>query len=640
MVNAKALWESLERKYKTEDAGSKKFVVGKFLDFKMVDSKTVISQVQEFQLILHDIHAEGMVLGESFQVAALIEKLPPTWKDFKNYLKHKRKKMKLEDLIVRLRIEEDNRQSEKKAGNYHQEAKANVVEQAMVAVGGIANGAAGDKGGGYPGRLTWYVVFSSFAAAMGGFIFGYDLGISGGVTSMAPFLREFFPSVYRKEELNQSTNHQVLTLFTSSLYLAAFLSSFFPSTVTRRFGRRRTMMLGGTVFFIGAVLNAAAVHLWMLILGRILLGFGVGFANHAVPLYLSEMAPYKHRGKLNICFQLSITIGILLANLVNYGTAHISGGWGWRVSLGLAGAPAFLLVAFAYFLCETPNSLIENGKYDEARFTLQRIRGIQVDVEAEYDDLVAASEASKSMKDVNRLQQLLQLRQYRPSLVLAVLIPFFQQFTGINVIMFYAPELFRTIGFKSNASLISAVITGLVNFFATFVSIYGTDKWGRRVLFLVGGAIMLLFQIEIAVLIGTQFGVSGAATVLPQWFAIVVVACICCYVAAFAFSWGPLGWLVPSEISALEVRSAAQSLTVATNMLFTWIIAQAFLSMLCTLRYFLFFFFAAFVAVMTAFVYFFVPETKNVPIEEMSRIWTEHPYWKKVVTKNGAPPEA
>ncbi|KAK3038697.1 hypothetical protein RJ639_028151 [Escallonia herrerae] len=129
MVNAKALWESLERKYKTEDAGSKKFVVGKFLDFKMMDSKTVISQVQEFQLILHDIHAEGMVLGESFQVAALIEKLPPTWKDFKNYLKHKRKEMKLEDLIVRLRIEEDNRQSEKKAGNYHQEAKANMVEQ-------------------------------------------------------------------------------------------------------------------------------------------------------------------------------------------------------------------------------------------------------------------------------------------------------------------------------------------------------------------------------------------------------------------------------------------------------------------------------------------------------------------------------
>ncbi|KAK3029869.1 hypothetical protein RJ639_038666 [Escallonia herrerae] len=107
----------LGKEIKTEDAGSKKFVVGKFHDFKMVDSKTVMNQVQEFQLILHDTHAEGMVLGESFQVAALIEKLPPTWKDFKNYLKHKCKEMKLEDLIVRLRIEEDNHQLEKKAEN-------------------------------------------------------------------------------------------------------------------------------------------------------------------------------------------------------------------------------------------------------------------------------------------------------------------------------------------------------------------------------------------------------------------------------------------------------------------------------------------------------------------------------------------
>ncbi|KAK3037617.1 hypothetical protein RJ639_030394 [Escallonia herrerae] len=129
MLNVKVLWESSEKKYKTEDVGSKKLVAGKFLDFKMVDSKTVMNQVQEFQLIPHDIHAEEMVLGESFQVAALIEKLPPTWKDFKNYLKHKRKEIKLEDLMVRLRIEEDNRQSEKKVSNYHQEANANMVEK-------------------------------------------------------------------------------------------------------------------------------------------------------------------------------------------------------------------------------------------------------------------------------------------------------------------------------------------------------------------------------------------------------------------------------------------------------------------------------------------------------------------------------
>ena len=125
---ARQMWESLDKKYKTEDAGLKKFVVGKFLDYKMFDSKIVISQVQDLQVILHDIHAEGMSLSESFQVAAIIEKLPPLWKEFKNYLKHKRKEMRLEDLILRLRIEEDNRASEKKAGKAIMESKANVVE--------------------------------------------------------------------------------------------------------------------------------------------------------------------------------------------------------------------------------------------------------------------------------------------------------------------------------------------------------------------------------------------------------------------------------------------------------------------------------------------------------------------------------
>ena len=124
---AKALWESLDRKYKTEDAGAKKFVVGKFLDYKMVDSKTLISQVQEIQIILHEILAEGMILSETFQVAAVIEKLPPGWKDFKNYLKHKRKEMSIKDLIVRLRIEEDNRGSDCKALNSF-DAKTNIVE--------------------------------------------------------------------------------------------------------------------------------------------------------------------------------------------------------------------------------------------------------------------------------------------------------------------------------------------------------------------------------------------------------------------------------------------------------------------------------------------------------------------------------
>ncbi|CAL2238496.1 unnamed protein product [Prunus armeniaca] len=127
-TTAKELWESLEKKYKTEDAGSKKFVVGKFLDFKMVDSKPVVNQVEDLQKIIHDILAEGMKISDSFQVKFIIEKLSPSWKDFKSYLKHKRKEMTLEDLILRLQIEEDNRISEKKGVVSNMEAKANIVE--------------------------------------------------------------------------------------------------------------------------------------------------------------------------------------------------------------------------------------------------------------------------------------------------------------------------------------------------------------------------------------------------------------------------------------------------------------------------------------------------------------------------------
>ncbi|KAL6544763.1 Transcription factor stp1 [Orobanche minor] len=489
----------------------------------------------------------------------------------------------------------------------------------------------------YPGNLTPYVLITCVIAAMGGLIFGYDIGISGGVTSMDSFLKEFFPSVFRKQQADDSTNQyckfdsQTLTMFTSSLYLAAIMSSIVASTVTRTLGRKLSMLFGGVLFCAGALINGFAHGVWMLIVGRILLGFGIGFANQSVPLYLSEMAPYKYRGALNIGFQLSITVGILAANVLNYGFAKIKGGWGWRLSLGGAMVPALIITVGSLILPETPNSLIERGKHDEARAKLKRIRGIP-DVEEEFNDLVAASDESKKVEHpwTNLLQ-----RKYRPQLTMAIAIPFFQQLTGINVIMFYAPVLFKTIGFGSDAALMSAVITGGVNVVATAVSIYGVDKWGRRFLFLEGGLQMLMCQIVIAICVGVKFGVDGNPGELPKWYAIVVVLFICIYVAGFAWSWGPLGWLVPSEIFPLEIRSAAQSLNVSVNMIFTFAVAQVFMTMLCHLKFGLFLFFGFFVMVMTVFIYFFLPETKNIPIEEMVVVWKEHWFWSRFMGEVG-----
>ncbi|GAB4831093.1 Transcription factor stp1 [Ancistrocladus abbreviatus] len=493
----------------------------------------------------------------------------------------------------------------------------------------------------YPGNLTPYVTVTCVVAAMGGLIFGYDIGISGGVTSMAPFLKKFFPSVYRKEVEDTSTNQyckfdsQKLTMFTSSLYLAALLASTVASYITRKLGRRLSMLLGGVLFCAGAIINAAAKDVAMLIIGRILLGFGVGFANQSVPLYLSEMAPYKYRGSLNIGFQLSITIGILVANILNYFFAKVSN-WGWRLSLGGAMVPALIITVGSLLLPDTPNSLIERGNHEEAIAKLKRIRGMD-DVGEEYNDLVAASEMSKQVE--HPWSNLLQ-RKYRPHLTMAIAIPFFQQLTGINVIMFYAPVLFKTIGFGSNASLMSAVITGIVNVLATLVSIGVVDRWGRRILFLEGGIQMLICQIAVAIFIGVKFGVNGEPGDLPKWYAVVVVIFICCYVAAFAWSWGPLGWLVPSEIFPLEIRSAAQSINVSVNMIFTFAVAQVFLTMLCHLKFGLFLFFAFFVVIMTIFVYFLLPETRGVPIEEMAIVWKNHPFWGRFMPDDDLPSKA
>nr|XP_009398213.1 PREDICTED: sugar carrier protein C [Musa acuminata subsp. malaccensis] len=490
----------------------------------------------------------------------------------------------------------------------------------------------------YPGKTTPFVILTCLVAATSGLIFGYDLGISGGVTSMEPFLSKFFPSVHRKMMMaaERSSNQyckfdsQLLTTFTSSLYLATLVTSLLASTVTRALGRKNSMLIGGVIFLAGSVMNGAAENVAMLIVGRILLGVGVGFACQSTPLYLSEMAPPHLRGMLNMGFQLMITFGIFSANLINYGTSKIIGDWSWRISLSLAAVPATIITVGSVFLPDSPNSLVARGHTEKARTTLQRIRGIQ-DVDEEFNDMVAASDESKR---VRHGWSNMGKRKHRPQLVMAVLLPSFQQLTGINVIMFYAPVLFKTIGFGSNGSLMSAVIVGLVNMFATLVSISTVDKIGRRLLYLEGGPQMFVCQIIVGTLIAVNFGSTGEAS-MSKLYAWIVVAFICIYVAGFAWSWGPLTILLPSEIFPLEIRTAAQSLAISVNMFFTFSIAQAFLPLLCHLKFGLFYFFGGWVVIMTTFIYFFLPETKNIPIEKMVLVWRDHWFWGRFIDDDG-----
>ncbi|OMP06397.1 Sugar/inositol transporter [Corchorus olitorius] len=408
----------------------------------------------------------------------------------------------------------------------------------------------------FEGRTIYVAVICVIIAAFGGLMFGYDIGISDGVTVMDDFLKKFFPrpTVYERKQYGHENNYckydnQYLQLFTSSLYLAALVASFIASMVCSKTGRKPTMQIASLFFLLGVFLTAGGTNIEMVIIGRILHGCGVGFGNQAVPLFLSELAPTKIRGALNICFQLFITIGILIANLVNYWASNIHPN-GWR------------------FL-----------------WALQ-----------EFDSIVNACEMARQVKQP--FKKLMEPAS-RPPLVIAIMLQVFQQFTGINAIMFYAPVLFQTVGFGSDAALLSAVITGAINVLSTFVSIYLVDKAGRKILLLQACVQMLLTQGIIGGILMKNLKTTDSY--LSHGEVMFVVILVCLFVMGLAWSWGSLGWLIPSEIFPLETRTAGFAFAVSSNMLFTFIIAQAFLSMLCHMQAGIFFFFAAWIVVMGLF---------------------------------------
>ncbi|XVF19917.1 hypothetical protein REPUB_Repub11eG0152500 [Reevesia pubescens] len=479
----------------------------------------------------------------------------------------------------------------------------------------------------FPAKLTGQVLICTTIAAFGGLMFGYDIGISGGVTSMDDFLIKFFPKVYAKKHHVRENNYckfddEYLQLFTSSLYLAAIVASGAASIFCRKYGRKPIMQAASIFFFVGAILSVTAINLHMLILGRLFLGAGVGSGNQAVPLFISEIAPAKYRGGLNICFQLLITVGILIANLVNYFTSNIEK-YGWRFSLGGAAAPAIILLVGSFVIVETPASLIERGKKEAGLRTLKKIRGVN-NVEKEFEEIIRATEVANRIKHPYR--ELLK-RPNIPPLICGTILQIFQQFTGINVVMFYAPVLFQTMGFGADASLLSAVITGTVNSLSTLIAIFTVDKAGRKKLLILGAFLMVAAQCVIGAILHEYLKSTNK---VPDIVAKVVVILICLFVNGFAWSWGPLGWLVASEIFPLETRNAGYFFAVATNMLCTFIIAQAFLTMLCHLRAYIFFFFAAWLVTMNVSVMAMLPETKGIPIDEMvEKAWMKHWFWKR-----------
>jgi sugar porter (SP) family MFS transporter len=325
---------------------------------------------------------------------------------------------------------------------------------------------------------------------------------------MPEFLQKFYPSVYVSEQSAVQDNYckynnQVFQLYTSSLYLAALLASFVAARLTRKYGHKHSMLWAGLLFLAGTGLGAGAENLEMLIIGRVLLGVGLGFANQAIPLYLSEIAPPSYRGGLNMMFSINIALGIFSGNLVNYLAAHIHP-WGWRLSLAMAGVPAISITAAGLFLVESPSHLIARGQHEQAKRVLLKIRGgaaagadkLSIHAEAEYEGLVKAAKEAELMDQRRAFRNLLK-RRNTPQVVMAVALPFFQQFSGNDAILFYGPFLFKAAGLGAQASLYSTVVTGTVAVVGTLISIFIVDRAGRRTILLISSLIMFLCMVGV-----------------------------------------------------------------------------------------------------------------------------------------------
>ncbi|PSC71372.1 H(+) hexose cotransporter 2 [Micractinium conductrix] len=351
--------------------------------------------------------------------------------------------------------------------------------------------------------------------------------------------------------------------------------------------------------------------------GGLLSGYDIGVAGGVI-----SMASFQKKRRSG-----AAAAGILAAQLINYGTQV----GGTSRSLGLAGVPAAVLLLGGLILPESPNLLIERGRKTEGRAVLAKLRGTE-DVEIEFTDLCSAAEVANKVSMAQSWRCLF-TRKFSPMVIVTAAIAMLQQLTGINAIMFYVPVIFSSLGSGHSAALLNTVIIGAVNVLATFLSIFTVDKVDRKGLFIEGGIQMIIGQFVTGTMLAIEFQ-SHTASDLPSGVAIGLLVVICIYVSGFAWSWGPLGWLVPSEIQTLETRPAGMYAAVITNFFFSFLIGQCFLSMMCSMEFGVFHFFGAWVVVMTLFIIFFVPETKGVPMESVPALFARHRVWGRVMREH------
>jgi SP family sugar:H+ symporter-like MFS transporter len=429
-----------------------------------------------------------------------------------------------------------------------------------------------------------------FFGALGGMLFGYDTGvISGAILFITPDL---------------GLTPFLEGLVVASLLLGAAAGAGSAGPLSDRLGRRNLILIAAVIFSIGAIGAGLAPGVGTLVLFRVVLGLAVGAAALIVPLYLSEIAPTEIRGAISSLNQLMITVGILLAFIVN---ALLANSEAWRWMLGLAVVPSVILFIGMYFMPETPRWLVSRGREDEARDVLMRSRSEQ---EAENE--------IREIKEVEReeeggLQELL-APWVRPALIVAIGLAVFQQIVGINTIIYYAPTTLKNVGYGDAAAIYANLIIGAINVVMTLIAIRIIDRVGRKPL-LLGGLVGMVVSLTVLGLSTVLLSEPSSPT---DPVAIITLLCLAGFIISFAGTWGPTVWVMLPEVLPLRIRGTAMGVAIFLHWIANFVVSQTFPSLLAALGPGIPFLGYAVIGVLAfIFVSAFVTETKGRSLEEI-----------------------
>ncbi|GAA5169556.1 sugar porter family MFS transporter [Amycolatopsis dongchuanensis] len=437
------------------------------------------------------------------------------------------------------------------------------------------------------GRVTLY-----FFGALGGILFGYDLGVISGVL---PFIGKLW-----------SLSSWDKGVITASISVGAVVGALCSPRVNEWLGRRRTIMAAAVVVVAGTLAATFSPTFTLLVVSRLVIGVGIGFSSSTVPTYLSELAPARVRGAMGALNQIFIVLGILIAFLVSYG---LGSSGNWRLMFAGAIVPAVVLFAGLTLLPETPRWLLKNGREDEARSVLVSSHGGSADIDRE----VAA------IREVIRLdtEQKGRIRDLwapwvRPMLVVALLLAVGQQFSGVNAVNAYFPTMLISLGFATQAALLSGVLLGVTKFLFTAWVVFVVDRWGRKPLLLIGNVIMVLTLLGAGLVVLNVHG-TGLVGVL-------MLIMMVLYLVGYELGWGAVVWVMMSEVFPLRERAAGMGVASVVLWAATGVVSAVFPLMSDPKALGIggsMFVFAGVNVVLFVLTKWLVPETKGRSLEEI-----------------------